>query len=114
SEVLCHESFPPQSCPGIRGRHGHCFQWQVAQAQRNNYQAEKILPRRNPMSPRQANLIWLKDMLEHLDSCRKQLEWAQDHLSQQIITDTLFRDLDCCKRLCETLRRRGTPAVMAN
>jgi hypothetical protein len=71
-------------------------------------------PTRNPskkgkktMSQRNANLLWLKDMLEHLDDCRKQLDWAQDTRTQHMITETMLRDLDCCRRLCETLRRRG-------
>ena len=30
------------------------------------------------MSQREANLLWLKDMLDHLTTCQQQLEWAQD------------------------------------
>ncbi|MBI3409216.1 MAG: hypothetical protein HY040_12790 [Planctomycetes bacterium] len=59
------------------------------------------------MSKREANLLWLKDMFEHLDGCRKQLEWARDSTTQHMITETMLRDLDCCRRLCETLCRRS-------
>ena len=56
------------------------------------------------------NLIWLKDMIEHLSDSREQLEWAQDGFALRMITESMMRDLDCCKRLCESLRRRGALA----
>ena len=34
------------------------------------------------MSQRDANLLWLRDMLEQLSACQKQLEWAEDHEEQ--------------------------------
>ena len=61
------------------------------------------------MSQRDANLLWLKDMLDHLAACRKQLEWAENPEAVQVITDTMLRDLECCRRLCETLQRRTAP-----
>ena len=59
------------------------------------------------MSQRDTNLVWLKDMLEHLSSCRQQLEWAKDAESVQVLTETMLRDLESCRRLCETLHRRS-------
>ena len=58
------------------------------------------------MSQRDANLLWLKDTLEHLRECQKQLQWAEDAQSVYLITETMLRDLDCCRRLCEALHRR--------
>jgi hypothetical protein len=61
------------------------------------------------MSQRDTNLLWLKDMLDHLASCRKQLEWAEDPAAVQVITETMLRDLERCRRLCELLQRRPAP-----
>jgi hypothetical protein len=61
------------------------------------------------MSQRDTNLLWLKDMLDHLAACRKQLEWAENPEAVQVITDTMLRDLDCCRRVCESLQRRTAP-----
>jgi hypothetical protein len=61
------------------------------------------------MSQRDANLLWLKDMLDHLAACRKQLEWAQNPEAVQVITDTMLRELERCHRLCEELQRRTAP-----
>jgi hypothetical protein len=60
------------------------------------------------MSQREANMVWLKDTLEHLTTCQQQLEWAEDPNTVHLLTDTMLRDLDCCRRLCETLRRRSS------
>jgi hypothetical protein len=61
------------------------------------------------MSQRDTNLLWLKDMLDHLADCRKQLEWAESPESVQVITETMLRDLESCRRLCESLHRRTAP-----
>jgi hypothetical protein len=58
------------------------------------------------MSQREANLLWLKDTLEHLASCEQQLEWTQDGEAVRVLTETMLRDLECCRRLCETMNRR--------
>jgi len=65
------------------------------------------------MSQRQTNLLWLKDLLEHLSTCQQQLEWAADGESINVITEAMLRDLECCRRLCENLQRRAQfqPAV---
>jgi hypothetical protein len=64
------------------------------------------------MSQRETNLLWLKDVLEHLRSCQQQLEWTEDTQAAQVLTETMLRDLDCCKRLCESLHARARPQPM--
>lgn len=59
------------------------------------------------MSQRQANLLWLKDLLEHLTACQQQLQWTEDSETIRLVTETMLRDLDCCRRLCDTLQRRA-------
>ena len=63
------------------------------------------------MSQRDTKLLWLADMLDHLAACRKQLEWAEQPEAVQVITETMLRDLDHCRRLCESLRRRTVTEV---
>jgi hypothetical protein len=65
------------------------------------------------MSQREANLLWLKDMLDHLSACRQQLEWAEDKQSVSVLTDTMLRDLETCRRLCESLQRRTRDQAVA-
>jgi hypothetical protein len=59
------------------------------------------------MSQRQTNLLWLKDLLEHLTACRQQLEWAEDSETVRVLTESMLADLDRCKRLCDALHRRS-------
>jgi hypothetical protein len=59
------------------------------------------------MSQRESNLIWLKDILEHLSGCQQQLEWTEDAQAIHVLTETMLRDLDCCRKICETLQRRA-------
>ena len=64
------------------------------------------------MSQKQSNLLWLRDMLEHLVDCRQQLEWADNGEAVRVLTESMLRDLDCCRRICETLQdRRPMPVV---
>jgi hypothetical protein len=58
-----------------------------------------------------ANLLWLKDMLEHLTDCHEQLEWTEDNSTFRILTETMIRDLDCCRGLCENLRQEREALV---
>ncbi len=60
------------------------------------------------MSQREANLLWLKDTLEHLMSCQQQLEWTDDAETVNVLTETMLRDLECCRRLCQGLHRRAS------
>ena len=59
------------------------------------------------MSQRQANLLWLKDMLEHLSACQQQLLWTEDAEAAAVLTEGMLRELDCCRRVCEELHRRA-------
>jgi hypothetical protein len=58
------------------------------------------------MSQRETNLLWLKDLLEHLGACRRQLEWAEDDEAVRVLTQTMLDDLERCQRLCEAIHRR--------
>lgn len=53
------------------------------------------------------NLLWLRDTLEHLRGCQRHLEWTTDQTSVRVLTETMLRDLDRCKRLCTSLQRRA-------
>lgn len=59
------------------------------------------------MSQRETNLLWLKDMLEQLTARQQQLEWAKDCETVAVLTQTMIRDLDRCRRLCADLQRRA-------
>lgn len=63
------------------------------------------------MSQRDANLMWLRDMLEHLAANRQRLEWAEDGETIRLLTDAMVRDLEHCQRLCQALRERGVSLV---
>ena len=59
------------------------------------------------MSQRETNLLWLRDMLEHMVQCQQQLEWAEDEEAVQVLTESMLRDLESCRRLLlETQRRK--------
>jgi len=60
------------------------------------------------MSKRESDLLWLKDMLEHLTFCRGQLEWAEDGETIHLWTEQMVRDLECCRRLCQELNRQAS------
>jgi hypothetical protein len=65
------------------------------------------------MTARDANLVWLRDILEHLSASQQQLEWADDPEAVRLLTDAMLRDLDCCRRLCESLRRSRPAALVS-
>jgi hypothetical protein len=58
------------------------------------------------MSQRQSNLLWLRDLLEHLLDCQQKLTWSEDPAAVTVLTDAMVRDLERCQRICELLRRR--------
>jgi hypothetical protein len=62
------------------------------------------------MSQRESNLLWLKDLLGHLGNCQHQLEWAEDDETVRVVTETMLRDLESCRRICEKLSRQPQPA----
>ena len=59
------------------------------------------------MSQREANVLWLRDILEHLSATQKQLEWAEDRETIRLLTERMLRDLERCQRLCEALHQRS-------
>ena len=59
------------------------------------------------MSQRESNLLWLRDVLEHLSANQKRLEWAEDATTVRLLTETMLRDLQRCQRLCEALHQRS-------
>lgn len=58
------------------------------------------------MSQRETNLLWLKDTLEQLTASQQQLEWAEDADAVAVLTQTMIRDLERCRRLCLEVQRR--------
>jgi len=64
------------------------------------------------MSQRETNVLWLRDLLEHLDECRQQLQWVDDPEVVRILTESRIRDLDRCRQVCEQFRRRAAPALV--
>lgn len=60
------------------------------------------------MSQREANLLWLRDLLDHLRDCQQELQWAVDDATVRLLSEAMLRDLDCCRRLCEGMYRRSS------
>ncbi len=58
------------------------------------------------MTMREAALVGLRDTLEHLSECRQQLEWTEEATAIRLLTETMLRDLERCRRLLEAARRR--------
>jgi hypothetical protein len=58
------------------------------------------------MNQRDANLLCLRDTLEHLSANEQRLEWTEDPEAIHLLTENMIRDLLRCQRLCENLRRR--------
>lgn len=58
------------------------------------------------MTQRESHLLWLKDLLQHLQECRDQLEWAEDPEAAQVLIDSILSDLECGKKVCEAIRVR--------
>jgi hypothetical protein len=55
------------------------------------------------MRNRRSTMLWMKDLIEHMNRCHEQLQWA-DGRTQSFLTDSLLTDLSECQRLCEELR----------
>jgi hypothetical protein len=64
------------------------------------------------MSQREANMVLLRDLLEHLTECHKQLEWSDDPEMIRLLTEAMLRDLERCRRQCESLHRRCQPLTV--
>jgi hypothetical protein len=59
------------------------------------------------MNDRRQTLLWMKDLIEHMNRCHEQLQWATGGPSESYLAESLLVDLNQCQRLCEQLR--GTP-----
>lgn len=81
--------------------------WAIGTASAHDFREQRIPIRRARMSGREADLLWLKDVLDHLHESRQQLEWSTDRRAAVVLTESMLRDLDRCKRLCEALHRRA-------
>lgn len=63
------------------------------------------------MSQRESNMLFLKDMLEHLASCQQQLQWTTDSQAVHVLTEVMLRDLDRCNKLCQSIKRKAEMSV---
>jgi len=64
-------------------------------------------PKDSAMTPRQTALLRLQDLLAHLGTCQQQLSWAEEPETIHLTTETMLRDLEQCRRLCEELSRKN-------
>ena len=65
------------------------------------------------MSQRDANILWLRDVLEQLRASQRELATTENPETVELITETMIRDLECCRRLCESLRRKSPARAVA-
>jgi hypothetical protein len=56
------------------------------------------------MRNRRHTLLWMKDLLEHMNQCHEQLQWAADGQTEAYLAETLLVDLTECQKLCEQLK----------
>lgn len=65
------------------------------------------------MRNRRQTLLWMKDLLDHMNRCYEQLQWAADEPTESFLTDSMLVDLSECRRLCEQLQDRPRRPAMA-
>ncbi len=67
------------------------------------------------MRSRQSNLLWMKDLLDHMTACHEQLQWAADGPAESFLAESLMADLSECRRLCEQIRtpRKSSDRALA-
>ena len=66
------------------------------------------------MRNRRQTLLWMKDLLDHMNRCHEQLQWAADAPTETYLADSLMVNLHECQRLCEQIRdRTGRVATLA-
>lgn len=53
---------------------------------------------------RHAKLLWMHDLLDHMHRCQEQWPTADDRM-EVFLADSLRRDLDEFRRICDSLRR---------
>ncbi len=56
------------------------------------------------MRNRHETLLWMKDLIDHMNRCHEQLQWAADLPTSAFLTESLLVDLTECRRLCEQLQ----------
>jgi hypothetical protein len=54
----------------------------------------------------------MKDLLEHMNRCHEQLQWAEG-ASESFLTEAMLVDLTECRRLCEQLNTRPRKRAIA-
>lgn len=61
---------------------------------------------------RHARLLWMKEVIEHLNDCHQQWHSAEGS-DEYFLAESMKRDLDELRRICELLRGRTAecPAV---
>ena len=64
-----------------------------------------------PMT-RQAKFLWMKDLLEHMGRCQEQWQSA-DQRMESFLADSLRRDLDEFRRICDSLRHESLDDIEA-
>lgn len=63
---------------------------------------------------RRSTFLWMRDILDHLSTCCEQWEDA-DADSERFLAESMRRDMDELRRLCQTVRqtsRRQTAAFV--
>ncbi|MGC3971496.1 MAG: hypothetical protein QM775_30385 [Pirellulales bacterium] len=51
---------------------------------------------------RQSKFLWMKDLLEHMQSCHEQWQSA-DERRERILAESMRRDIQEFRRLCDSL-----------
>jgi hypothetical protein len=80
---------------------------QLASALLLDHHSRDLHPERtSAMSQREATMLWIKDILDHLQHCHQQLDWTSDGATIDVLTQSMLRDLERCRRLIEDWQRR--------
>ncbi len=56
------------------------------------------------MKNRRTTLLWMKDLIDHMNQCHDQLQWAAEGPTESFLTESMLVDLVECQRLCVELR----------
>jgi hypothetical protein len=65
------------------------------------------------MRNRRHTLLWMKDLLDHMNQCHEQLQWASDGRTEAYLAETLLVDLTECQKLCQQLKPHSREATIA-
>jgi hypothetical protein len=69
----------------------------------------KILNRSGLAMNRRAKFLWMKEILEHLDECHRQWQYADDQ-TERYLAEAMKRDLEEVRRLCDSLHSQPARA----